>query len=143
MTSECKAPNAVQPDYYGNCRICASDELRPLFNLGQLASCGVFPAANEPDPPTALLELVQCARCFLEKLRHNFKRDDLFRHAYGYRSGINESMKAHLQSLVDISRRAELRAGDTVLDIGSNDGTTLASYKVPDLIRVGIEHNRH
>lgn len=122
------------------CRICGSNSLETVINVGQLVSCGVFPKANEPDPPTMPLELVQCTDCGLVQLRHDFFRDDLFRHSYGYRSGINESMKAHLAELVAaVERRVNLSADDIVLDIGSNDGTTLGFYDTPGLRRVGID----
>jgi NDP-4-keto-2,6-dideoxyhexose 3-C-methyltransferase len=123
-----------------DCRICRSSSLKSVFNLGELVSCGVFPRANEPDPPSMPLELIQCADCGLVQTRHNYQRDDLFRHTYGYRSGINESMMAHLASLVaSVERRLQLREGDIVLDIGSNDGTTLGFYQTPGLIRIGID----
>ena len=48
---------------------------------------------------------------------------------YGYRSGLNPSMVRHLQRKVErILGMAELRQGDLVVDIGSNDGTTLNSF---------------
>jgi SAM-dependent methyltransferase len=59
---------------------------------------------------------------------------------YGYRSGLNASMVAHLAR---IARRLELRAnllpGQTVLDIGANDGTLLRSYSVSGLKKIGID----
>ena len=36
-------------------------------------------------------------------------------------------------------RRVALKAGDVVLDIGSNDGTLLSSYGVADIVRIGID----
>lgn len=122
------------------CRICGSASLQTVFDLGQLVSCGVFPAVGEPDPPSMPLEMVQCSGCGLVQLRHNFHRDDLFRNTYGYRSGINESMRDHLAGIVAVvERRVKLREGDVVLDIGSNDGTTLGFYKAPGLVRIGID----
>jgi 2-polyprenyl-3-methyl-5-hydroxy-6-metoxy-1,4-benzoquinol methylase len=59
---------------------------------------------------------------------------------YGYRSGLNASMVAHLAR---IARRLEVRAnlipGQTVLDIGANDGTLLRSYSVTGLKKIGID----
>ncbi len=58
---------------------------------------------------------------------------------YGYRSGLNSSMIQHLQRrVVDILSRLELSENDVVLDIGSNDGTTLGFYN-SNLTRVGID----
>jgi hypothetical protein len=58
---------------------------------------------------------------------------------YGYRSGLNASMVNHLHGKIrEIAARVKLSLGDLVIDIGSNDGTSLAAY--PDqLIRVGID----
>lgn len=59
---------------------------------------------------------------------------------YGYRSGLNASMVSHLGRIAHrLQERAQLAAGDLVLDIGANDGTLLRSYDVPGLIRIGID----
>jgi hypothetical protein len=124
----------------GRCRICDVNRFRELFDLGQLHSCGVFPRQNEADPPAAPLNLIQCVACGLVQLSHDFAGDDLFRSTYGYRSGLNESMIRHLNQIAAaVRRRVALRAGDVVLDIGSNDGTLLSSYEVADIVRVGID----
>jgi NDP-4-keto-2,6-dideoxyhexose 3-C-methyltransferase len=124
----------------GRCRICSSDQFRELFDLGQLHSCGVFPRQDEKDPPAAPLNLIQCIACGLVQLSHDFSGDDLFRSTYGYRSGLNESMVHHLGLVVAAAqRRVAVKAGDVVLDIGSNDGTLLSSYDVADLVRIGID----
>jgi len=124
----------------GNCRICASNQFRELFDLGQLHSCGAFPRPNEADPPAAPLNLVQCVACGLVQLSHNFAGDDLFRSTYGYRSGLNESMVKHLSGITAaVQSRVELKAGDIILDIGSNDGTLLSSYDIADIVRIGID----
>ena len=124
----------------GNCRICGSSQFRELFDLGLLHSCGVFPRQNEADPPAAPLNLIQCAACGLVQLSHDFAGEDLFCSTYGYRSGLNESMVGHLGRIAATAqRRVALKAGDVVLDIGSNDGTLLSSYGVADTVRIGID----
>lgn len=123
------------------CRICGGKDLNKVFELGNLASCGVFPLVNEQEPPSAPLSLVQCASCGLVQLADNFHGDDLFRHTYGYRSGINESMVRHLKGIVArIRQNSSLQAGDIVLDIGANDGTLLSFYgDLPGVRRIGID----
>jgi len=54
-----------------------------------------------------------------------FHLEDLFRQSYGYRSGINESIKAHLSEIA--SGRISLRDGD---------GTTPSFHKNTKLVRV-------
>ena len=65
---------------------------------------------------------------------------DPVRKDYGYRSGLNASMVRHLtQKIGKLEQFAELKAGDTVLDIGSNDATSLKAYQTPSLKRIGID----
>lgn len=122
------------------CRLCGDSNLPVIFDLGLQALAGRFPAANEPDVPKAPLRLMKCRACGLVQLGHNIDPDELYRSNYGYRSGINMTMRNHLAG---ISGRAaaltNLGAGDTVLDIGSNDGTLLKSYEVAGISRVGID----
>ena len=48
---------------------------------------------------------------------------------YGYRSGLNESMGAHLtRKALHLAELAGVTQGDIVLDIGSNDATLLKAY---------------
>src|ERR1700749_1334594 len=123
------------------CRICGGEGLNEVFGLGDLASFGVFPSKTQPDAPRAPLTLVQCGGCGLVQLAHNFHGDDLFRHSYGYRSGINESMVGHLRDIASSAmRRVKLAAGDIVLDIGSNDGTSLSFYREAGPVRrIGVD----
>jgi hypothetical protein len=59
---------------------------------------------------------------------------------YGYRSGLNQSMVRHLTQKVHLLERlAAINSGDVVLDIGSNDATTLKAYRTPGLTRIGID----
>ncbi|WP_265576502.1 class I SAM-dependent methyltransferase [Methylobacterium sp. 4-46] len=59
---------------------------------------------------------------------------------YGYRSGLNQSMVDHLTNkIIELSRFADLQPGDAVLDIGSNDATSLKAYPVSGLVRTGID----
>jgi hypothetical protein len=112
----------------------------PVIDLGEQALTGRFPAKTEPDPPSAPLEVVRCTHCGLVQLRHSVDAAELFAENYGYRSGINATMRNHLAMIAArISKRANLRSGDVLLDIGCNDGTLLTSYEEPGLFRIGID----
>jgi hypothetical protein len=59
---------------------------------------------------------------------------------YGYRSGLNRSMSEHLMRKANgLEELVRLAPGDVVLDIGSNDGTLLSSYRTKPLRRIGID----
>lgn len=117
------------------CRICGNSELIPVLDLGTMALTGVFPRSREQTVATMPLALVKCmdggdrSRCGLLQLRHSGAPEELYGAHYGYRSGLNRSMVSHLHGKVKaILARVALERGDLVLDIGSNDGTTLQAY---------------
>ena len=59
---------------------------------------------------------------------------------YGYRSGLNSSMVAHLKQKVRyIEEFISLKSEDLIIDIGSNDATTLSLYKNKNLNLFGID----
>ena len=59
---------------------------------------------------------------------------------YGYRSGLNNSMVAHLEKKVkQIEENYEIKDQDLIVDIGSNDCTTLKAYSKKNLHLVGID----
>ena len=124
------------------CRICGSDQFRELFDLGQLAYSAwrvSAPRRGRSAGGAAQFDPMRRVRPGPARL-HDFSGEDLFRSTYGYRSGLNESMVRHLGQVVAAAqRRVALRAGDVVLDIGSNDGTLLSSYDVADIVRIGID----
>jgi NDP-4-keto-2,6-dideoxyhexose 3-C-methyltransferase len=110
----------------------------PVLSLGELY-VSEFPAPGDPDGVKAPLELMLCRRCHLVQLKHTVPAESLYRN-YWYRSGTNQTMR---DALADITAKAEqlvrLRDGETVLDIGCNDGTLLASYSTGGIHRVGFD----
>ena len=66
--------------------------------------------------------------------------EEMYGTTYGYYSSLSSSMVNHLQKIVE--KQSSVRAfksGDTVLDIGCNDGTLLNLIEVEGLKKVGIE----
>ena len=117
-----------------SCRICGNTELVPVVDLGEQYLTGVFLQKDKINTITkGPLRLVKCHgrenNCGLLQLEHTYDSNELYGDNYGYRSGLNSSMVSHLHSKVaDIINRCDLKKGDLVLDIGSNDGTTLSAY---------------
>jgi NDP-4-keto-2,6-dideoxyhexose 3-C-methyltransferase len=123
------------------CRVC-DGAITTVLSLGDLYVSG-FPDPGEPDGVKAPLELVLCRRCHLLQLRHTVPAESMYQN-YWYRSGTNQTMR---DALADIANSAEhlahAAAGDTVVDIGCNDGTLLASYRTGGLCRVGFDPARN
>ena len=129
------------------CRSCGSGALTPVISLGDQVLAGNFGFSKELPPVTRKipLDLVRCDKerderaCGLVQLRHTVP-GDLMYSSYGYRSGINDTMRSHLAALADdLERRVGLSSGDVVADIGANDGTLLMSYKTPGFAGIGFE----
>lgn len=126
------------------CRVCGNEELVLVVDLGEQYLTGVFPKVkNETNLTKGPLRLVKCHggenSCGLLQLEHSYDSEEMYGENYGYRSGLNSSMVSHLRNKVrQILDRVNLKKGDLVVDIGSNDGTTLSAYP-NDLLLVGID----
>ena len=130
------------------CRICGSSDLKPVIDLGyQYVATHVWrDVDSEKGAPRYPLEVVRCGAaegCGLVQLQHTVDPELLFAD-YGYRSGINRTMPANLAEIAsEAARRVSLEAGDTVVDIGCNDGTLLDCYSIAGLDRVGFDPSRN
>ena len=120
-----------------SCRVCGSS-LDAILSLGD-QYVSTFLAPEQPDGAKAPLDLVLCQQCRLLQLRHTVSGEVMYQE-YWYRSGTNQTMR---DALADISTTAtklvQLKAEDSVLDIGCNDGTLLGSYTVPGLYKIGFD----
>jgi hypothetical protein len=122
------------------CRISGSANLLSVLNLGHQALTGVFPRTKSEPVTVGPLELVWCPDSGLLQMRQSYDLSEMYGMNYGYRSGLNRSMVAHLQNkAAHLQRLRPVSAGDLVLDIGSNDATTLKAYDVPGLLRLGMD----
>jgi SAM-dependent methyltransferase len=126
------------------CRICGSSELIPIVNLGEQCVGSLFVKGEVPSflQESYPLQLVRCSGkdgCGLVQLKHTISPSVLYSH-YGYQSGINERMRANLSDIVTKAEKfVELKKGDTILDIGCNDGTLLCFYQNEGLDKLGFD----
>ena len=136
-----------------NCRVCQG-RLEEILTLGNQHLVGFtlpdtdalkrgYPHASIK-PVYVPLDLMLCSNCHLLQLKHTTNAELLWNENYGYKSGINETMKKELADIVASTTAIKrLEEGDVVVDIGSNDGTLLNAYSNPDIIRVGYEPSRN
>lgn len=114
-----------------SCRICKSDNLISILNLGE-QYLSEF-RDDDQKPPKFPLELVICSDCKQVQLRDTVPQNLLYTNNYGYRSGINKTMRDHLHKLAnDALIKIHFMSGDDirVADIGANEGTLLKYYPV-------------
>ena len=119
------------------CRVCEGP-LEDVFSLGEQYVSN-FLDPSEPDGVKAPLDLVLCKRCTLLQLRHTVPPNAMYAN-YWYRSGTNKTMRDALADIVDtIEKAGYISRGETVLDIGCNDGTLLSSYKTKNVFKIGFD----
>jgi hypothetical protein len=122
------------------CRVSGSKNLVSVLNLGHQVLTGVFPKSKSEQITSGPLELVWCPNSGLLQLKHSYDANEMYGENYGYRSGLNQSMVNHLQGKIRyLERLVPLNSGDVVLDIGSNDATTLKAYSAKGIQRIGID----
>jgi hypothetical protein len=128
------------------CRICGNTNLVKVLDLGEHILTGVFPKKKEEVITQGPLQLVKCHGealeqfCGLLQLAHSYDLNEMYGDNYGYRSSLNESMVVHLKKKVlIIMKKVELFDGDLVIDIGSNDSTTLRAYTNHKCQLVGVD----
>jgi SAM-dependent methyltransferase len=117
------------------CRVCGSNSLTPVIDLGPQYLQGSFVKPGKEMPSTRKINcsLVRCNpqvdenACGLLQMEHSVPSEILYA-AYWYRSGTNATMRNHLKEIVDSTLSLLKKNKCTVLDIGCNDGTLLNYY---------------
>lgn len=111
------------------CRISGSTNLVTVLSLGEQYLTGVFPKSKDDKITKGPLDLVWCPDSGLLQMKQSYSLDEMYGDNYGYRSGLNASMVAHLkQKIRTLERLVPLSEKDLVIDIGSNDATSLKAY---------------
>jgi NDP-4-keto-2,6-dideoxyhexose 3-C-methyltransferase len=126
------------------CRVCGNRDLVEVLDIGVQTLTGVFPRTRSEVITAGPLKLVKCMgageACGLLQLQHSYDLGEMYGQNYGYRSGINASMVAHLHGKVKkILAQVELKENALIIDIGSNDSTTLQAYPKGKFTLVGID----
>ncbi len=122
------------------CRLCQSHHLEHLLSLGTMHLTGIFPNDKKQVIPAGPVDLVQCKTCELVQMQQTYDLEAMYGDNYGYRSGLNASMVEHLKKNINyIHNMALPKPKDIILDIGSNDGTSLNFIAGKDFQLIGID----
>ncbi len=126
------------------CRICGNQNLIEVLDLGIQVLTGVFPKSTTEQLTAGPLKLVKCYggpdTCGLLQLQHSYDLKEMYGQNYGYRSGLNASMVSHLHRKIRrILERINIDGDPLIIDIGSNDSTTLQAYPNRGCTLLGVD----
>ncbi|MBX7174442.1 MAG: class I SAM-dependent methyltransferase [Pyrinomonadaceae bacterium] len=111
------------------CRICQSENLKKVVSLGEQYLTGVFPKSEKEKITKGDVDVIWCENCGLLQMLQSYDLSEMYGDNYGYRSGLNASMVRHLTSKIQtLEKLVSLSENDLVIDIGSNDATSLKAY---------------
>ena len=127
------------------CRVCSSKRLEQFLDLGDQPHCDSLLreqdlAHKEPYYP---LQVCFCHDCTAVQINYTVPKETMFGE-YLYVSGTTQTLRTHFQQSTErLIKRLGLKAGDLVVDIGSNDGTWLACYQPYGIRTLGVDGARN
>ncbi|OKH76799.1 SAM-dependent methyltransferase [Mycobacterium sp. SWH-M3] len=123
------------------CRLCESDRLLSVLDLGATPPCEKFLAADELDEPesTYPLHLRLCENCLLLQIPALITPEDTFTE-YAYFSSFSDSWVEHARHFVGATvNRLGLGPESFVVEVASNDGYLLRHVVDAGVPCLGIE----
>ena len=132
-----KLPRTIK---ISKCRLCSHKKLLKIHSFGNLYVSNFVSKKDVNNGIKAPLNLVYCKNCKLLQLQHSAPQEIMYKKFYWYRSGVTNTMKNALRNIfLTVKKMSILDKGDTVLDIGANDGTLLKYFKREKYITIGCE----
>ena len=117
------------------CRICNSENLSEVINLGKQPLANKYPK-NKLEiikEKKFRLKLLFCRNCKSGQIKKIINRNILFEDYY-YLSSVNKKLREHFESLA-----LKIKKYNFVVDIGSNDGILLKPLKKLKVKSIGID----
>ena len=125
-----------------HCRICGSSNLLTFLDLGFTPPADQFLRENQlTEPETSYpLKVMMCRVCGLAQLSHIVHCEILYRRDYPYESSITKSGQTHWDEFAKtVCSTYELTKKDLVVDVGSNVGVLLSSFKNNGASVLGVD----
>jgi 2-polyprenyl-3-methyl-5-hydroxy-6-metoxy-1,4-benzoquinol methylase len=124
-----------------SCRVCHSVKVEQFLDLGAQPHCDslLVPAELAHKEPYYPLQVCFCHECTAVQINYTVPKETMFGE-YLYVSGTTATLRNHFKASTErLVNRLGLKAGDLVVDIGSNDGTWLACYEPYGLRVLGVD----
>jgi SAM-dependent methyltransferase len=115
-----------------DCRICESRDLLLFLDLGNLPIADAFTDIDHSTDPYSRFPLAVnlCKQCGWHQLSHVIEPEILYQQDYPYDSRVTKTGKRHWDSFAySVASHYGIKQGDVIVDIGSNTGALLDSFK--------------
>jgi hypothetical protein len=114
------------------CQISASKNLKSIIFLGYLPSVNTLRKINSVpiEEKSFPAELLYCEKSKLAQLGFIVDNRILFPYSYPYTSSTTKQLRENFAKLYeDVTKIANLKKEDLIIDIGSNDGNLLRNFR--------------
>ena len=132
------------PGKIEKCQICGSKDLIQVIDLGnQPLSNTLQKNSKEREKLEKFpINVVRCGDCTLMQIDYIVDQSKVYHPDYPYLPGITKTVDMEQKELSDyLFEYLQLNVDETVLDIGSNDGSLLRYFKEKGLNAVGVENS--
>ena len=123
------------------CRICDSSDVETVLKLNDtpLEDQFVDESRKHIEQKVFPLELAICNNCGYVHLPHVINPEESYID-YLYKSGITVGLRSHFDEYAkDIVSKYKIKKDSLIVDLGSNDGSMLASFKRQKMNVLGVE----
>lgn len=122
-----------------HCRLCGSERISTVFRLNDTPLEDQFLSTDAIEQPVYPLELAMCEDCGYVHLPHIVSPEASYAD-YVYVSGVTVGLRGHYDQYAEqIATDFGIAEGSLIVDLGSNDGSMLASFKRQGMNVVGVE----
>lgn len=123
------------------CRICRRNNLIRVLDLGYMPTPNGYLKKDELGKQELAfpLGISVCPNCWLLQLTHIIPAEIMFKN-YLYIPSTSQTMLKHFKSLAETTISSfNIPKNSLVVDVGSNDGTLLSSFKEKEMKVLGID----
>jgi len=122
-----------------SCRVCQSKAIKTLYKLHDTPLEDQFLRHEDIDQPLYPLELAMCEACRYIFLPYIVDPDESYSD-YLYNSSVTHGLNSHFdQYASELVKQNAVPPGTFAVDLGSNDGSMLASLRKAGLEVLGVE----
>jgi hypothetical protein len=121
-----------------SCRICDSNDLHEVLNLGEQPPANTLRRELKDILPVAPLKLVHCANCLTVQLTTTVEPDYLFSH-YVWVTATSATARSYSEIFCSEVLKRTKKSLPFVVEIASNDGTFLKKFQERECSVLGID----